>query len=65
MELLVILQLEEELLAVWQVVYQGLIWGKGGGGGGAGKGGICPPPLDPECPPLDCEFIFPHSLVVP
>ena len=35
----------------------------GGGGGGGAKGGICPP-LDPECPPLDFDFILPHSLVV-
>ena len=32
-------------------------------GGGGAKGGVCPP-LDPECPPLDFDFILPHSLVV-
>ena len=30
---------------------------------GGAKGGICPP-LDRECPPLDFDFILPHSLVV-
>ena len=30
---------------------------------GRSKGGHLPP-LDPECPPLDFDFILPHSLVV-
>ena len=30
---------------------------------GGGQRGGCPP-LDPECPPLDFDFILPHSLVV-
>ena len=34
-------------------------------GGGGGKGGhLPPPPLDPECPPLDIDFILLHRVVV-
>ena len=43
-------------------VCAGFHLGVGKGGGGA-KGGTCPP-LDPECPPLDFDFILLHSLVV-
>ena len=42
---------------------QGFICGGGGGGGGQ-RGEFDPSPLDPECPPLDFDFILPHSLVV-
>ena len=37
---------------------QGFIWG---GGGGGQRGAFA---LDPKCPPLDFDFILPHSLVV-
>ena len=42
---------------VGRVKTQGFILGGGGGGG-------VYPPLDPKCPPLDFDFILPHSLVV-
>ena len=35
----------------------------GGGGGGGGKRGHLPP-LGSRVPPLDFDFILPHSLVV-
>ena len=48
-----------------QPVYRVSFGGGGGGGRGGDKGGhLPPPPLDPECPPLDFDFILSHSLVV-